>query len=38
MFPIPFTSKGLAPPYRLVLILGKISSLNVRYFREYATF
>ena len=27
MFPIPFTSKGLAPPYRLLLVLGKTLQL-----------
>ena len=36
MFPIPFTSKGLAPPYRLLLILltlwVKISHRHYQYF------
>ena len=37
MFPIPFTSKGLAPPYRLYLKVGKNLPLRVVDFRQYAT-
>src|SRR6266446_3880567 len=34
MFPIPFTSKGLAPPYRLLLKVGEIVRQTAQYFGE----